>query len=145
MVFIPGGSHKQRHERAIRPALSPNLCSARRACRRYGGETCSCGAREHEPLVQSSTGTAWENRVPPPKARSGAGCKEFKRAAQWIPDALNASPGEVFRNLMSQINRLRSYFGMSLLPRLAPTDAEMSLADSSIFLLVFAESALGRH
>lgn len=28
---------------------------------------------------------------------------------------------------------------MSLLPRLAPADVEMSLTDSSIFLLVFAE------
>ena len=49
---------------------------------------------------------------------------------------------------MSQINDqggLGSYFGMSLFPRLAPTDVEMSLTDSSIFLLVFAESALGRH
>ena len=32
-------------------------------------------AREHEPLVQSSTRTAWENRVPPPKCAQGQAAK----------------------------------------------------------------------
>ena len=81
------------------------------------------------------------------KMRSGAGCKEFKRAARWIPDALNPSPGEVFRNLMSQINDqggLGSYFGMSLFPRLAPTDVEMSLTAHVNLPARVCGEALGR-
>jgi hypothetical protein len=59
------------------------------------------GAREHEPLVQSSAlaqpGKLGKNRVPPPKVLRGT-CKEFNRAGVVDPYVLNA-----FREKSSEI------------------------------------------
>lgn len=62
------------------------------------------GAREHEPLVQSSALAQPGKLEEEQSSAAKRGCKEFNRAG--VVDLLRPQrvPGEVFRNLMSQIN-----------------------------------------
>ena len=135
MVFIPGGSHKQ----TIRPALSPNRC------RLGGGGTVVRlvpGTRTRAVSTIFRPRTAREEQSSATKTRSG-GLQRVQPCSCSGSHALSTRSGRSLPKFDVTDQPAKSYFGMSFLPRLSPTDVEMSLTGR--ILLLVLRAAFARH